>query len=136
VLVVAACVVLVFGAVMSWRAGMPWVVLLLVVAAGAISLLYGGMRVSVTSYLLDVRLGMLGIRLLTLPTAEITEVAVSSAPDPDGAESSETKRDVRGLSLSGSRGVRVATVLGKHYLIGSDRPERLAAVLRVVTAER
>jgi hypothetical protein len=135
VLVVVACAALVFAAVMSWRAEMPWVSLLSVVAAGAFTLLYGGIRVSVTSTLLDVRLGMLGIRLLTLPTAEIGGVTVNGAAEQGKAEAADAKREIRAFSLSGNRGVRIITVLGRQYLIGSDHPERLAAVLRAVTAE-
>jgi uncharacterized membrane protein len=137
VLVVVICCALVFGAVMSWRAAMPWACLLLLVAAGAITLLYGGIRVSVTSTLLDVRLGMLGIRLLTLPTAEIREVSVNggAVAHDRGEAARSSKRETRALSLSGSTGVRIATTLGKQYLIGSDHPERLAAVLRAVTAK-
>jgi hypothetical protein len=135
VLVVVACAALVFAAVISWRAEMPWVSLLSVVAAGTSTLLYGGVRVSVTSTLLDVRLGMLGIRLLTLPTAEIGGVAVNGAAEQGKAEAAEAKREIGAFSLSGNRGVRIVTVVGRQYLIGSDRPERLAAVLRAVTAE-
>jgi hypothetical protein len=135
VLVVVACAALIFAAVISWRAEMPWVSLLSVVAAGTFTLLCGGVRVSVTSTLLDVRLGMLGIRLLTLPTAEIGDVAVNGAPQQAEAEAADAKHEIRAFSLSGNRGVLVVTALGSRYLIGSDRPERLAAVLRAVTAK-
>jgi len=136
VLVVVICVALVFGAVMSWRASMPWVALLLMVIAGAGTLVYGGMRVSLTSTILDVRLGMLGIRLLTLPTAEITDVSVCPGGAAEDAATGSGKRDIRSLSFGGHRGVMVGTALGQRYLIGSDRPERLAAVLRAVSAKR
>jgi len=131
VLVAAVGVALVFGAVMSWRAAMPWVSLLLLVFAGALALLYGGIRVSVTSTLLEVRLGMLGIRLLTLPTADISQVSVygSAAIQDVGGRAGRGSRELTVFCLGNRRGVEVATAPGKRYLIGSDRPERLAAVI-------
>jgi hypothetical protein len=137
VLVIVVGALLIFAAVMSWRATMPWVALLLLLTAGATALVYGGMRVSVTSTLLDVRLGMLGIRLLTLPTAEINEVSVGGAAGvQDLGDRGRQNREVRAFSLSGPKGVGITTALGRKYLIGSDHPERLAAVLRAVMAKR
>ncbi len=126
VLVAMVCTVSVLGAILSWRASLPWVSLLLLVIAGTAVLGYGGTRVTVTSTLLDVRLGMLGIRLLILPTAEVKEVSVYPG---EGAEG-----ELKSLSFGGRRGVAVGTVSGRRYLIGSDRPERLAVVLRAVMA--
>ncbi len=126
VLLVLGGVVLLFGVVMCWKT-MPWVSLLLFVLMGAVALALGGLRVSVTSSLLEVRLGVLGIRMLTLPTADVAEVGMPGV-GPETADS------VRVLSLGGRQGVTIATTLGRRYLIGSDRPERLAAVLRAVTA--
>jgi hypothetical protein len=129
-LVALICAASVFGAVLSWRASLPWVSLLLLVIAGVAILAYGGTRVTVTSTLLEVRLGTLGIRLLVLPTAEVKEVAVY----PDGGAEGAGERELKTLALSGRRGVAVGTISGRRYLIGSDRPERLAVVLRAVTA--
>ncbi len=131
VLVVVMSAALVFGALMSWRAAMPWVSLLLVVFASAFTLLYGGIRVLVTSALLEVRLGMLGMRLLTLPTAEISQVSVygSAAVQEVGGRAGRGSRELTVFCLGNRRGVEVATAPGKRYLIGSDRPDRLAAVI-------
>jgi len=137
ILVVVVCASLVFGAAVSWRST-PWVAFLLLLAAGAVTLVCGGLRVSVTSTLLEVRLGMLGIRLLTLPTAEISEAAIHDfAPLKDfGGYGLRANREMMAFFFAGNRGVKITTVQGKRYLVGSDHPERLAAVLRAVTGQR
>ena len=78
-----------------------------------------------------VRMGVLGVRLLTLETADIAEAVVHSfSPLRDfGGWGIRGNRQMKAYFFSGRRGVKVRTRRGKQYLVGSDRPERLAAVI-------
>ena len=136
-LIVAVAALLAFGAVMSYRQA-PWLSFLLLVLGAGLFLIYGGLRVSVTEGLVEVRLGMLGIRLLTMPTGEIAEVGVHTfAPLKDfGGYGIRGNREMKAYFVRGNRGVLLTSASGEKYLVGSDHPERLATVLRVVAPQR
>lgn len=125
---------MIFSAIMSWKES-PWTSFFLVVMAPVPFLAYGGLRISVMPEYVFVRLGMLGINLLTLPTRDIEEINVHSfAPLHDfGGYGIRFNREMKAYFFRGSRGVKITTKQGKKYLIGSDTPERLAAAIGFVT---
>ena len=127
---------MIFGAIMSWNES-PWTSFLLVVIAPVPFLAYGGLRVSVMPEYVFVRLGMLGINLLTLPTRDIEEISVHTfAPLHDfGGYGIRINREMKAYYFRGNRGVKITTKQGKKYLIGSDTPERLAAAIGFVTGQ-
>lgn len=95
--------------------------------------LYGGMRVMVTPDRIQARLGIFGIPMLKLRLAVITSVQVHefSPLREFGGYGIRFNRQMKGYFFRGNRGVLIETDPGKKYLIGSDHPERLAAVLDV-----
>jgi hypothetical protein len=99
----------------------------------AMVFLYGGLRVMVTPERLQVRWGVFGIPLLRLRLAELTSVQVHefSPLREFGGYGIRFNRRMKAYYFRGNRGVLVETERGKKYLIGSDHPERLAAVLDV-----
>jgi hypothetical protein len=94
--------------------------------------LCGGMRVSVTPERLTVRIGLLSIPVFRLRLQRIVEAAQQEfSPLADfGGWGIRVNRQMWAFFLRGRRGVRIRTDKGKQYLIGSDHPERLLAVLR------
>lgn len=102
--------------------------------SGLLVLLFiaGGFRARVTSTAFSLRVGLLGIPLLTLKCTEIAEVNVHTfSPLADfGGYGIRRNREMLAFFLKGEQGVRLVTQQGKQYLVGSDRPQRLAAVIR------
>jgi hypothetical protein len=106
--------------------------------AGGIVVLFligGGFRVSVTPRQLSLRAGLLRIPLLKLALQDITDAAVHTfSPLADfGGYGIRRNREMLAFFLQGNAGVKLTTVKGKKYLIGSEHPERLAAVIRGAT---
>jgi hypothetical protein len=132
-LIVAVGALLLFGIMRTYQV-FPWVSVVMLLLAVGLVLLYGGLRVSVNQGLLEVRLGMLGIQLLSLPTSEIADASVHPfAPLKDfGGYGVRGNREMKAYFFRGNRGVKVRTRQGRQYLIGSDRPERLATALTAV----
>ncbi len=135
VLAVVVPVLMVVIAATAWSE-VPWLSALVALVAIALTLSYGGFRTLVTRENIIVRMGMLGIRLLGLRTADIAAAGVHTfAPLKDfGGYGIRFNRDMRGYFLRGDRGVKVTTRKGKSYLIGSDHAERLEAVINAVIA--
>ncbi|MCL2745097.1 MAG: hypothetical protein FWE67_14730 [Planctomycetaceae bacterium] len=102
-----------------------------------LSFLLGGLYMKVREQSVDVRMGVLRFRLLRISLDSILSVEVAAfRPMRDfggwGIKRgwSKTFRGVQGYFLSGTRGVLIQNKNGKKYLLGSDTPERLAAVIR------
>jgi len=104
--------------------------------AALMMLVFGGFRSTVSSEGLKLRLGILGIRLLRIERSEIREVVVHQfSPLADfGGWGIRRGKGMWGYFLGGNRGVKIVTAAGKKYLIGSDTPDRLAAVLQALKA--
>jgi len=135
VLVVGVSALLLVGAWQVWEHLTPWLAPELVIAAGFLALCYGGLRTSVTAQAVQVRLGMLGIRLMQVPTGEVEEVTVHAfSPLADfGGWGIRMNREMRAFFFRGERGVKLRTKDGRQFLIGSDHPERLAAAIRAAS---
>jgi membrane protein YdbS with pleckstrin-like domain len=135
VLAVIVPLVLIIAAVFTWAA-LPWLsVLLAVIALGIIST-YGGFRTQVTRDTVTIRMGLLGIKLLQLKMADIAGVEVHAfSPLRDfGGYGIRFNREMQAYYLQGDRGVKITARDGRKYLIGSDRPEHLAAIITSVRA--
>ncbi len=132
-LAVAVPILTVVIALVRW-AQTPWLSILIVLVGLAISTIYGGFRTSVGKDALAVRMGIWGIRLLTLRTTDISSAEVQTySPLRDfGGYGIRFGKGMKAYFLSGNRGVKVITHSGKKYLIGSDHPERLATVINAL----
>jgi len=130
VLAVIMPLIFIVSGIFTWAA-LPWLsVILAVIALGMLST-YGGFRTQVTRDSVTVRLGVPGIRLLQLKMADIASVEVHAfAPLRDfGGYGIRFNGEMQAYYLQGDRGVKITTVYGKKYLVGSDHPAHLAAVI-------
>jgi hypothetical protein len=95
---------------------------------------YGGLNVVLTPGKFTVRAGIFGLPLLRLKLENVTKVEVvwfSALGDFGGWGLYRYSFSQRawGLFLSGGKGVIVQTKKGRKFLIGSNTPEKLAAVI-------
>ncbi len=132
-LAVVMPVLMVVIAVTAWSE-VPWLSLLFALIAVVFTLTYGGFRTLVTRENITMRMGILGIRVLGLKTADIAAAEVHTfAPLKDfGGYGIRFNREMKAYFLRGNRGVKITTRAGKRYLIGSDHAERLDAVIDAV----
>jgi hypothetical protein len=133
-LAIVLALVMFVSAYFVWPA-IPWLAVLLGVIGVSFLLTYGGFRTVVTSDMISVKMGILGIPLLRLKTAEIVSLEVRTfSPLHDfGGYGVRFNAEMQAYYLKGDRGVKIGMAGGKKYLIGSDRPERLATVISLVT---
>jgi len=131
VMMIGILVLMLVTAVISWRHAPVMATIQLIVMLLLGGFLSGGMRVTVTLEQIQVRFGLLSIPLLRLPIAEITQIEVYHfAPLRDfGGYGIRFNREMKAYFFRGDTGVKIRTSTGKQYLIGSDRAERLVAVL-------
>ncbi|MDD5312085.1 MAG: DUF1648 domain-containing protein [Dehalococcoidia bacterium] len=120
-------------AIVTWSE-MAWLSILMILIGLGLTLTYGGFRTLVTRDSVTVKMGILGIKLLRLKISQITSAEVHAfAPIKDfGGYGIRFNSEMQAYFLNGNRGVKVATAEGKKYLIGSDHPERLAAVISAI----
>ena len=80
-------------------------------------------------------MGLLGIRLLRMKTSDIASADLHNfSPLRDfGGYGIRFNKEMKAYFLNGERGVKITTRAGKKYLVGSDHPERLAAVINTVS---
>jgi hypothetical protein len=139
-LVLVGGVFLLAGAVAAWLTGPLWVAVLTAALAAMPFVFYGGMQVVVTRERLKVGVGLLGLRFFSRPIAEIVSAeTMEFSPLADfggwGPGRYSLRLKMWGFFLGGRRGVRVQMRNGKRYLIGSDHPDRLAAVVAEAIAK-
>lgn len=105
--------------------------LVLLVPGLAVYLLWGGLYVAVTADDVIVKLGLLGVRLLRMRVSDIVEASVLEfSPLADfGGYGIRFNRNMIAFFFRGNRGVKLRNMKGRQFLIGSDHPERLAAVI-------
>jgi hypothetical protein len=121
------------------------VIMLIIAAVGLVC--YGGLRVQVSHGKITVRLGLLGLRVLRLPLSDVALAEVQTfrpLPEfggwglrygwPRWAKSDGRRRGAWAFFLCGTRGVKIVRQDGRTYLIGSDHPDRLGAVLKTAVA--
>ena len=129
--------VLVISGVLSWVSE-PWVSVLLIIVGLLLVVPNGGQRTVVTREKLIVLWGIVGIRVLKLSMDEITGAGLHEfSPLKDfGGYGIRFNREMTAYYLRGSKGVKLETAGGRKYLVGSDRPEDLLAVIRTVLESR
>jgi hypothetical protein len=113
-----------------------WVSIVLFVVGLPAILFYGGQRTMINRRELTVRWGLLGLKVLRLQVNEISQaVQHEFAPLRDfGGYGIRFNREMKAYFMRGSVGVRITMSNGKKYLIGSDRPQQLAAVLETMVS--
>ncbi|MCX6001619.1 MAG: DUF1648 domain-containing protein [Chloroflexi bacterium] len=123
------------AAALTWQV-LPWLSIILILIGFGFITTYGGFRISVTRDLVAVKMGILGINLLRLKTAEITAVELHDfSPLHDfGGYGIRFNSGIQAYYLKGDRGVLLSAAGGKRYLLGSDDPEQLAAVIDAARA--
>jgi len=122
------------AAAFTWTV-LTWLSIIFIIIGFGFITTYGGFRISVTRDMLTVRLGVLGIKLLQLKTADITSLELHDfSPLHDfGGYGIRFNGGMQAYFLKGDRGVLVSAG-GKQYLLGSDCPEQLAAVIDAARA--
>jgi len=105
---------------------------------GALLLFYGGQRTRVTRDGISIRYGLFGIRVFRCSIDEITAISLRTfAPLREfGGYGIRFSRSTVAYYLAGRRGVQIERCGKIAALIGSDHPERLAAVLSAVSGHQ
>jgi hypothetical protein len=111
-----------------------WAAYLLIIIGILLIIPFGGQRTLITRDHIIIRWGIIGIRVLNLKIPEIAAVEVHQfAPLKDfGGYGIRFNGEMTAYYFRGNRGVKITTAAGKKYLIGSDRPENLAAVIQTI----
>jgi hypothetical protein len=135
VLTIVLPIVLLSTGIYTWLTT-GWAGLVLVLVGLLMAILYGGMRTVVTREDITIRFGLPGFRVLYLRTGDIQKVELREfSPLRDfGGYGIRFNGEMTAYYMQGSRGVKVTTRTGKRYLLGSDHPEQLTAVIKAVTA--
>ncbi len=110
------------------------VVPILIVSAAMIGACLGGLRVHVSGGQLRVRLGFLGVPLLRLRAGDIEDASLLEfSPLADfGGWGIRRGKGMWAYFFEGTRGVVIRKRNGKKYMIGSNNPEELLAVITAV----
>jgi hypothetical protein len=128
--------ILLVWAVITWFS-QPWASLVLLVVGLLLIMPYGGLRTVITQRDITVRFGLLGIRVLRLKITDIANLEVKEfAPLRDfGGYGIRFNGRTTAYYMRGNRGVKLALVNGREYLIGSDHAEQLLAIIRVMIGQ-
>ena len=96
---------------------------------------YGGQRTRITKDGITIRYGLAGVRIFRCRLEEISGIQVRSfAPLADfGGYGIRVGQGVTAYYLAGRTGVQLNLVERRSVLIGSSNPERLAAVINVLS---
>jgi hypothetical protein len=110
----------------------PWVCIIMLIAGILLILPYGGQRTMVNRKEIIIRFGILGFKILRLNVSEIAAAELHDfSPLKDfGGYGIRFNGEMKAYFQRGTRGVKLTTVGDKKYLIGSDRPEFLSAVIK------
>lgn len=134
-ILVVAVVAAGFAAFQTADRGLAWTLFLSLLALVPVVFI-GGLRITVTGKQLTLRLGYIGLRILRLAPEQIKEVQVHSfSPLRDfGGWGIRVNTRTTGYFLRGNRGVLINTGKTRTTLLGSDDPERLAAIISAFQA--
>jgi len=138
VILVLTSVAMFAGSLASLPSDERWVSILLLVIGTLMLSLAGGIRTTVTRQEIAVRFGTPGFRVLHLKTSDVSDVELHEfSPLRDfGGYGIRQNREMKAYYLQGRKGVLLTTTEGKQHLLGSDSPDRLAAVVQAVTGVR
>jgi hypothetical protein len=123
-------------AVMLWFS-LPWLSLLYFALTLGFGLMHGGMRTLVTRDRISVRLGLPGFKVLNIRNSEIAGVEIMEfSPIKDfGGYGIRYRNKMFAYYLNGRRGIKITLKQGMQYLIGSDHPEQMLAVIKAVISD-
>lgn len=112
----------------------PWAAVLEVAAGILFLLFYGGQRTRVTREGITIRYGFIGFRIFRCRLSELSSVRVRTfAPLADfGGYGIRISKGVTAYYLFGRTGVQLELIHRRSALIGSQHPERLAAVIEAL----
>ena len=135
-LTTALPLVMLASAALTWS-GPQWVTWILIATGLLLFLPYGGQRVLVTREGITVRWGVFGFKVLKIRADEIDTAELHRfSPLKDfGGYGIRFNREMKAYYLRGGIGVKLALQNGKKYLIGSDTPESLLAVVKAVSGK-
>jgi hypothetical protein len=133
VLSIIVPLIMIVVAVTAWSE-VFWLSVLFAVISIAMVMIYGGFRTMVTRQAITVKMGIFGIRLLKLKTADIVSANLHNfSPLKDfGGYGIRFNKEMKAYYLRGNRGVKIKSRFNKSYLIGSDHPERLTVIINAV----
>jgi hypothetical protein len=123
-------------AVFTWFT--QWPVAIMLFGLGILFVIpHSGFRIMVTRQDIKVRFGIFRLVVLRLRMADIAMVEKQEfSPLRDfGGYGIRMNRDTTAYFLSGNRGVRLTTVRGSKYLIGSNNTDRLAEVIKAISGK-
>ena len=131
---VVTSVALIVGSIFLWST-VIWSSIMMLVFAILSFLVFGGLRTFVTNDTVKIRFGFLGIRILSIKTADITNIDIHEfSPLKDfGGYGMRYGKGMKAYFLGGNQGVKLTLANGKKYLIGSYSPEKLADAIRSVS---
>lgn len=107
---------------------------LMITFAALPALFFGGIRVLVNNNYLRINLGAINLKMVEIPIYQIQEVSLYKyAPLREfGGYGVRFNGKMSAYYMRGNLGVLVKTTAGKQYLLGSDHPEKLLAVINAV----
>jgi hypothetical protein len=128
---------MIIAGIASWVT-QPFVSVIVFIVGIGLVLPLGGQRIIVTGKNLTIRWGIIGLKVLNLEVPAIISAKVEQfSPLKDfGGYGIRQNREMRAYYLSGSRAVKLETVNGKKYLIGSDHPENLSTVINTIISNQ
>ncbi|MHB8104741.1 MAG: SdpI family protein [Dehalococcoidales bacterium] len=130
-------VIMLAAAVVVWFE-IPWVALVVALSGIMSVCMYGGLQTTVTRQEITVSFGIIGSKVLKLKTKEIASVELMDfAPIADfGGYGIRRNKEMWAYYMRGNKGIKLTTTNGKKFLIGSDKPEELYAVVQAVVKEK
>ena len=133
VLMIIVSIWLIAYGIASFRTSIFFACILLTVAVIS-ALFIGGIRLLVNNDYLRINLGLLNLKMVEIPIYQIQEVSLYSyAPLREfGGYGVRFNGKMSAYYMRGNLGVLVKTTAGKQYLLGSDHPEKLLAVITAI----
>ncbi len=130
-------VIMLVVAAVTWFA-IPWVALVVGIVGLGMLFLYGGVQVTVTREEIAVGFGILNSKVLRLKTDEVANIELMEfSPIADfGGYGIRFNKEMTAYYMRGNRGVKITALNGKKYLLGSDKPEELYAVVKTITGKK
>ena len=128
---------MIIAGIASWVT-QPFVSVIVFIVGIGLILPLGGQRIIVTSDNITIRWGIIGLKVLNLEINTVINAKVETfSPLKDfGGYGIRQNREMKAYYLSGSRAVKLETVNGKKYLVGSDHPENLATVINTIISNQ
>lgn len=128
---------MIIAGIASWVT-QPFVSVIVIIVGISLILPLGGQRIIVTRQNVTIKWGIIGLKVLNLEIPAITSAELHEfSPLKDfGGYGIRQNRKMKAYYLSGSRAVKLETTGGKKYLIGSDHPENLAAVISTIISNQ